>query len=578
MRAVNESPFSSPTKPKTGIAGKIFVSFFFLFFLGMGLVFVGLIGRQVFSGLQTWTWTKTRCQITRSAVRATEGRRGSNGTYSLDLEYQYTFDGQNYSSTRHRLSSASFQDYGKAQRLADTYQPGSICICYVNPKAPGEAVLERSNLLFAFFILLPLIFVAVGAIGILATWRAGSSGPAVARPISERAATGAGRGVAVVFFGVFILLGLLLFVLLFVVPLSKVVAARGWTPLSCTVLSSQVRTHSGNKGNTYSVDILYSYVVKDREYKANRYDFMAGSSSGYEGKLAIVNRHWPGSRTVCYVDPGDPTQAVLEPGFTPVMWIGLVPLVFSVFGLVGLVSNSRRRRSQALAPAVSRMFGNQSAIPSFDPATANSPLLLKSAGSPPGKCIGTLLAGLFWNGIVSVFLVHIFKSAHAGFFEWFLGLFMIPFVLIGLGLIAAAAYFFLAIFNPRPHLTITPGVPRLGDSLRLEWDLKGRVEMLKDLRIFLEGREEATYTRGTRSSTDRSVFARLEVVTISAPLMMRSGTGNIVIPSALMHSFASPHNRIVWSIQVKGRIDRWPDLNQEFPLTVLPAAINQTGI
>jgi hypothetical protein len=38
-----------------------------------------------------------------------------------------------------------------------------------------------------------------------------------------------------------------------------------------------------------------------------------------------------------------------------------------------------------------------------------------------------------------------------------------------------------------------------------------------------------------------------------------------------MHSFSTQHNKIVWSIRVKGEIARWPDLNEEFALTVLPA-------
>jgi hypothetical protein len=40
-----------------------------------------------------------------------------------------------------------------------------------------------------------------------------------------------------------------------------------------------------------------------------------------------------------------------------------------------------------------------------------------------------------------------------------------------------------------------------------------------------------------------------------------------------MHSFAAPHNKIVWSLKVEGVIDRWPDVGEEFPLVVYPRRI-----
>jgi hypothetical protein len=210
-------------------------------------------------------------------------------------------------------------------------------------------------------------------------------------------------------------------------------------------------------------------------------------------------------------------------------------------------------------------------VPQIDENSASAALVLKPASSPLGKFLGMLCVALFWNGIVSVFLVLLFSGGKGGHFEWFLGLFLVPFVLIGLGMIGAVGYFFLSIFNPRPRITLIPGVPRLGDCVRLEWELSGRTEVLKDLRLSVTGQEEATYSRGTRTSTDRNVFADIEVTSLSSTREMASGSAQVSIPADSMHSFSSQHNKITWSIRVKGEIARWPDLNEEFALTVLPA-------
>jgi hypothetical protein len=43
-----------------------------------------------------------------------------------------------------------------------------------------------------------------------------------------------------------------------------------------------------------------------------------------------------------------------------------------------------------------------------------------------------------------------------------------------------------------------------------------------------------------------------------------------------MHTFHSPKNKIVWTIHLHGSSPRWPDIEVEFPLTVLPHEIVRT--
>jgi hypothetical protein len=575
---MNASPLNPRAKPPLGIGGRLFVTLFFLFFFGLGSMFVGLIARDSWTGLRNWSWSATDCEITRSEVRQNNGgRRG--GDFVLDLEYRYRVGGNTFVSNRLRARANSFADYTAAERLAESYPVGSHATCYVNPSTPNEAVLRRGSLLMPLLVLFPMIFVGIGAIGVYSAWRPSSRQPMLVRPISDRASGGYGTRSAMVFFGIFAALGAVIFFFVFLRPLAKTLSARQWPVVACTVISSRVESHSGNKGTTYNVNIFYRYIVNDREYRANRYGFLGGSSSGYAHKAAIVARYPAGSTAQCYVNPADPAEAVLERGFTPGMWLGLLPLVFVLFGLMGVYSVSKKR---AGALSLSRL-GPESAssglivrdaVPRLDPGTLAGTLHLKPQAAPLTKVLVILAFALFWNGLVSVFVFQVARHWRSGPFEWFLAVFLVPFVLIGLSLIGAVVYCFLGAFNPRPHLTVTPGAGRLGEALRVEWEISGRVAALRELCVRLQGREEVSYRQGDNTSMARNVFADLEIATQTEWRDMGSGSGTVTIPPQLMHSFAGQHNKVIWSIRVTGDIPRWPDLNEEFELTVLPAARN----
>ena len=187
------------------------------------------------------------------------------------------------------------------------------------------------------------------------------------------------------------------------------------------------------------------------------------------------------------------------------------------------------------------------------------------------KLFGAIFVAAFWNGLVSVFVWQAAKGWLNHRPEWFLTVFLIPFVAIGLVMIGAVVYFLLALFNPRPTLTTTPGAVSLGDTVEVQWLFRGRAEVIQRLRIWLEGREEAQYQRGTTTATDKSVFATLEVVNTTDRSAVRSGQARLRVPSDLMHSWSANHNKILWSIRMHGDIARWPDIKEEFPVTVLPA-------
>jgi len=446
--------------------------------------------------------------------------------------------------------------------------------------ASDDAMMSGATLALLPFLLMPVLalVLAMGMGGRFRLRRHRSTPKPGNRPISDQAASSGGTGCLLLFFLLFFLIGSGFFYAFFVRPVLGILAAREWPEVPCTVLSSEVKSHRSDDGTTYSIEISYSYEVAGREYQSRRYHFMGGSSSGYSGKRAVVDRHRPGSRTVCYVNPHDPTDAVLERGYTPDLWFGLIPLAFVAVGLGGTVYSFRPARRPAnvaaataglLTPAPTRARANTTGVRSApgDGGTVE----LKPKLAPWMKLLGAVVIALFWNGILSVFLVQIIQGWRSGRGDWFLTLFMIPFVLVGLGMIVAAGYFLLALFNPRARVRVTPGVVRLGDPLQVQWRFTGRSDVLRQVRVWLEGREEATYRRGTQTSTDRSCFARIDVAHASTRGTLRAGTGIAKLPAGTMHSFAGANNKIVWSLRVQGLIDFWPDVDDEYPITVLPA-------
>jgi len=201
------------------------------------------------------------------------------------------------------------------------------------------------------------------------------------------------------------------------------------------------------------------------------------------------------------------------------------------------------------------------------------PLVLKPRHTRLGMLFGVLFFAAFWNGITGAFVWQLVLSFRQGTPEWGLALFLSIFVLIGLGLLLAIPYQFLALWNPRPQLTLGRGTLRVGDRVDVEWRFTGRPGRIRRLRLTFEGREEATYQNRRSTSTAREVFHTIEILDTTEPSTIPAGTARLTIPAYAMHSFSAANNRIVWSLKVAGEIRHWPDVDDEFEIAVLPQTV-----
>lgn len=551
-----------------GLGGKIVGTLFFSVFLLMGLFFEVMIVKQTAKNLTTFSWAQTEATILASE---THPPRHRDDDPTFHVRYTYVAGGAQHESTRYDRDAEAPATHD-AYQLAARYTPGTPVPCWVNPQDHTEAILQRKSPLQAFVVLFPLIFIAIGGGGIWAMWfwRKKNAVDNKDVPISSKpATTGSNRLILIAAFGLFLSIGLGVGYGFFIHPLIQISAARNWTATPCEILTSRVKTHSGDDGSTYSVDVVYRYTYQNRTYTANRYNFFTGSSSGYEGKAAAVQQYPAGSQRTCYVDPAEPSSAVLSRSFSSMLWFGLIPLVFAIMGAVGLY-NTLFKKTKISAPftkdfytAAMRTSGAED-LPVTE--SAPSPRTLAPGTSPKAKLVGLILVALFWNSIVSVFL---FNQTWSGI-GLFMALFLVPFVAIGIGLIGGVFYQAMALFNPRPLITVSQGVAHPGDALDVRWEFTGRTDRLTRLQLSLEGREEATYRRGTDTVTDKETFARIQLLDTTDLIALHAGSARLQIPASAMHSFKAPNNKIVWALKLHGNIPRWPDVKEEFPFEISP--------
>lgn len=147
--------------------------------------------------------------------------------------------------------------------------------------------------------------------------------------------------------------------------------------------------------------------------------------------------------------------------------------------------------------------------------------------------------------------------------------FVSMFVMIGVVLLVAAVQALLAAFNPTVELLAHVEQPVLGEPFELHWRLTGKASRVRQLRIDLEGIEEATYTRGGDIVTDRHTFLNQTIATTNDRSEVAEGSATFVFPANVVPSFTSSNNKIVWRMVVRGEIQSWPDIHDIFPIDVV---------
>jgi len=408
-----------------------------------------------------------------------------------------------------------------------------------------------------------------------------------------------GRAGELLFFAALFLLGcggLVAIFTFFVIPEWRV--NHDFVETTCTVLSSHMRT--SENGTLYRPEIVIEYQVDGVDYKAPTYDIATaldtGSSysSDKEGKQAILSAFAKHRQYPCWYDAENPKLVVLVQGYSWWVWLSLiVPVSFILIGGGGLIyavlhwGKSAERSAVIAQRAQGRelLGGNGRSGPKFPNIPdggdiTNSPgtklkFRLPIGTSPGWALLGTLLLCVFWNGIVSVFVVLAVGSYLSGHPDWLLMAFVVPFVLAGIALMVLFVRQMLVTTGIGPTLVEISDHPLVpGAQYRLFLFQAGRLK-INTLAVALVCEEQATYRQGTDARTEtRQVFEqelfRREDFQVRHGLPFE-GQCEFAVPPEIMHSFTAAHNHGTWKVVVKGAAAGWPDFKRAFSVIVHPS-------
>jgi hypothetical protein len=305
-------PASNPKAPSRAF-GCVFVPFF-----ALGLFFVVMVVREAIASAATYTWQSVPCQIVESDVRETSER----SPWFAYLRYTW--------STGESLrSSRTFGTYREAVLFTRRWPAGSRATCYLDPRDPAGALLERkgAGLVLLLFLPLPLLFVFIGAAGFYNVVFRVQPKPRIRRPANPIA----GRRFLA---ASLIFIGSVLFMAFLLGPVRHAIAARLWRAQECRILRSGVRRYNTSKGGDgFFPQIFYSYEVDDHEYRSDIYSFFEYSATGWASAQRFANRYRPGTTETCYVNPADPDDATLNRDPSVGWLVGLLPLALLAGGL-----------------------------------------------------------------------------------------------------------------------------------------------------------------------------------------------------------------------------------------------------
>jgi hypothetical protein len=120
---------------------------------------------------------------------------------------------------------------------------------------------------------------------------------------------------------------------------------RSWKPAGCLVASSQLVSErpTPNSPVMHRADVRYRYTVDGTTYEGNAVRRGMSASSDLAKMKAVVDKYPPGTETTCFVNPADPSGAILEHSSKAALYTIWFPLLF-VAGGAGIIAAAWRRQ------------------------------------------------------------------------------------------------------------------------------------------------------------------------------------------------------------------------------------------
>lgn len=246
-------------------------------------------------------------------------------------------------------------------------------------------------------------------------------------------------------------------------------SARHWVSVPAVIESSRLASDKDSDGDRVCwVEVKFRYEAGGRAYVGERYGLDREKSNvGVEAKREAVRGLKPGAAVRCWVNPKKPQEAVLDREMHSFGLIGLFfPIPFLAVGVTGTVGmlfgpallrwHDRRR-----AAILQRLRGEGRIILREEGEGGEEalPVRVIFAREERLKALGGLtFINLFWNGIVAVFVVVAVTDATQGngWMALGLGVFLIPFVMVGGVMLWQGAKAWRQVFRPNWVAVLEP--------------------------------------------------------------------------------------------------------------------------
>ena len=546
-----------------GIGWTLFSSIFFI----LGL-------QSIYDGLGRTQWPEVPCELIHFKVQANKPQ--ADPPFQPKVKYTYQWEGKSYTSHQVWPNKDGEEKYEALAELIEKRRNNDLTKCYINPEAPEESalIITGSDTLEGIVpTIIGGLFMAIG-IGLIISGRREKKKKTKALSSQSNKNDEAPAVILVPFFSVFALAGFGVLIFVVLPAGQKYFAAQSWQETPAKVIWSTVRSSSDSDGTTYSVDIFYRYTFNGQSYRSNTREIMSSSSSGRSAKQKIVKAHPRGKDIICYVNPENPWQAVME---RKLGWSGLFalfPLPFIAIGVGGLwwVLRSHKKKNVSVNPyqaETPQTKTNKYPKPHKEFAPRRKRILALT---------GTVFFTTFWCGITSVFVTIAVKSWLRNDPEWFLTIFITPFVLVGIGSIFYSTYRFFAVFSPAPTIKLKPASISMDGTAKVTWKVSGGIGSIRHFSIYLIGEEEATYRQGTDTKTATEIFYEQELTDTSDSRNITRGSASIdfsQLSTPIMPSWKGTHNRIKWSLLIIGKVKFWPDIRDDYEVEVQPTSLDQ---
>ncbi len=308
---------------------------------------------------------------------------------------------------------------------------------------------------------------------------------------------------------------------------------HGFVAQPCLVKDKRVAEVPDEKGPLFRPEIEIEYVVAGVTYRDWHYDIHRTPRSTRDEAQAVIDTFALQQEADCWYDPADPKVAVLVRGYQWWIWPALlIPASFVVIGIGGLVftalhwgKSAERRAAAARSVPAPELFDLPAAVDPKYPYIPDCREITSSPGtrlayrlplthSPGWTLLGLLAACVAWNGAVSIFAVMAVGSFVARTPDWLMTLFILPFLVVGIALVAVFVRMLRHAAGIGPTLVeISDHALLPGNAYRFFLSQSGSLT-LQSIDVALICEEEAVFARAptpapkvARSSANRSTPA-----------------------------------------------------------------------